>query len=60
MRKIYWKFICAKQLKKRLGLTFIECWKISESALENINGDLSECPVYSADEEYYAWCDAAK
>jgi hypothetical protein len=29
--------------------------KNAEAALENIDYDLSECPVYCAEEEYYAW-----
>ena len=39
----------------RLGISFFQCMKNAESALENIDYDLSECPTDCADEEYYAW-----
>ena len=60
MKRLYWKYRYARHLKVRLGLTFLECWSNAESALGNIDNDLSECPIYSAEEEYYAWADAAK
>lgn len=56
MKRLIWKFKYAKHLKGLLGLSIRQAWSNAESALENINNDLEECPVYSAEEEYYQWC----
>jgi len=60
MKKLWWKIRYAKHLKRRLGISFFDAMKSAESGLENIDNDITECPIYSADEEYYAWADAAR
>ena len=55
MKKLIWKFRYARHIKKLIGLTMREGFRYAESALENIDYDLDECPLYSAQEEAYAW-----
>ena len=59
MKRLFWKFKYAKHLKIRLGLTMREALDNAEAALENIDNDLSECPVYCAEEEYQVWVQEA-
>ena len=55
MKKLFWKFRYARHLKKKLGLTMRQCLDNAESALENIDFDLTECPIDCAQEEVYQW-----
>ena len=55
IKKLIWKYRYAKHLKRRLRLEFLECWNSAESALVNLDYDLTECPIYSAEEEYFCW-----
>ena len=55
MKTLFWKFRYAKHLKKLLGLTMKESLISAVSALENIDYDLTECPIDCADEEASCW-----
>ncbi len=50
-----WKARYAKYLKKRLGISYLMAHESAGAALENIDYDLSECPIDSANEEISCW-----
>ena len=55
MRRIIWKLRCAIHLIKRLRLPPKQAYQVAESLLDDIDGDLTECPIYCANEEVYCW-----
>lgn len=55
MKKMIWKIRYAARVRKLIGMSWKMAWGGAESALENLNYDLSECPFDAAQEESYAW-----
>lgn len=55
MKKLFWKIKYARYLKKKLGISMKMAFQSAESALENIDYDLEECPIDCAQSEIFAW-----
>lgn len=60
MKKLYWKFRFARHFRRLVKVSFLDAFNCAGAALENIDNDISESPIYCAEEEYYAWADACK
>ena len=55
MEKLIWKLRFTIHARKLLRVSWRGGWDMAESDLENINGDLSECPKSAAEDERDAW-----
>jgi len=55
IRVFFWKVRYAIYFGDRLELEFSEAWNHAGSSLENINYEVSECPMDIADEDINVW-----
>lgn len=58
MKKLFWKFKYARYIKKKMDLTMRQALDSAEASLEMVDYDLSEDPIYLADEEIQCWAES--
>ena len=54
MKKLIWKIRYVLRIRKLLLMSLRDAWDCADSSLENVDYDLSECPLDMAYEEYNA------
>lgn len=58
MNKQEWILKCSNRLQDKSKIDSDLAKETAEACLENLDGDLSECPINAADEEMSCWaCD---
>lgn len=60
MKRLLWILKYARHMKQKTGFPMKFCIRSAKASLADLDGDLSECPIYSADEECYAMADACR
>jgi len=55
MKSLLWKIRYTIRIRRRACLPWRVAWEFSSSALENVNGDTSECPIQAVEDEFDCW-----
>lgn len=55
LKTFIWKIRYIIAIRRLLRIPYRWCWENAGSALENINGDISECPIECANDERDEW-----
>lgn len=55
MKALFWKIQYMRHFRRRLKMSMREAFNVAGSALENLNGDTDECPIFAAESDYGYW-----
>jgi hypothetical protein len=56
-KKLIWRVRYTLEFNNITKFGFSYCFEVSGSSLENISGDLTECPKYCAEQDSVHWYD---